>query len=193
MASLRQTKFFSLPYHLSFVIDVAAKRIFICSSLKILFMQTKNQLRLATALFTLGMFTLTLFSSSFRPGADHYEIYLNKKLVLQQYVTQSAAIKSVALDQRNQNDQIDVFYSHCGQLGAKRTITIKDGKAVLKQWSFSDGADNKFMSVGAKDILAFQNKNSDRKLSLYYSSKELPEGRLLASVILNTDVIKAQP
>lgn len=154
-------------------------------------MQTRNQIRLAVGLLAMAVVSVTLFS--FRPGGDHFEIYLNKKLVFQQYVSQQASLKTLALDESNINEWVEVFYSHCGKIGSKRTITIKDGKNTVKQWRFSDVGSHKFMSIGAKDILAFQNKNADRKLSLYYSSEQLPEGRALASIILNTDNNKAIP
>ena len=140
----------------------------------------------------LSMMLLSLVLISFRPGGDHYEVYLNKKLMFTQFVTQAGAIKSLVLDERNFDDKVDVFYSHCGKLGTKRKIMIKDGKNVLKQWRFSDES-GKFMSMGAKEILAFQNKNSDRKLNLYYSSEEIPDGKLLTSIILDTDAIRAAP
>ena len=82
--------------------------------------------------------------------------------MFQQFVSQTASLKSLTLDQRNVNDQVDIFYSHCGKIGNKRTISIKDGKKVLKQWRFSDVSGNKFMPVDAKDILAFQNKNAEK-------------------------------
>jgi hypothetical protein len=131
--------------------------------------------------------SVALLSFGFRPGGDHFEIYLNKKLVLQQMVSNSSNIKNLVLDQRNANDQVDVFYSHCGKVGTKRAIIIKDGKTVLKEWRFSDIGSKKFMSVGAKDLLVFKDKNDDRKLNLVYSSEEIPEGRLLASIVLDND------
>jgi hypothetical protein len=155
-------------------------------------MQHRKQMRLMTLLSAFALLSVTLFSFSLRPGGDHFEVYLNKKLVFTQIVSQPGTLKSLTLDQRNANDQVDVFYSHCGKLGNKRVIAIKDGKNILKQWQFSD-ATGKFMSFGAKDILAFQDKTGDRKLNLYYSSSEMPEGRLLASIVLNTDVNKAIP
>jgi hypothetical protein len=155
-------------------------------------MQNRKQKRTVVALLAATLLSVTFFSFSSIPGGDHFEVYLNKKLVLTQIVSQPGSLKSLALDQRNANDQVDVFYSHCGKLGNKRVITIKDGNNVLKQWRFSD-ATGKFMSVGAKDILAFRNKEGDRKVNLYYSSAEMPEGRLLASIVLNTDVNKAIP
>ena len=153
-------------------------------------MQSRNQRRMMVAFISMMLLSLTFLS--FRPGGDHYEVYLNKKLVFTQIVSQPGSIKTLALDQRNVNDQVDVYYSHCGKLGTNRTIAIKDGKNVLKQWRFSDAA-GKFMSVGAKEILAFQAKNTDRKLNLYYSSEQMPDGKLLASIVLDTEVNKAAP
>jgi hypothetical protein len=153
-------------------------------------MQSRNQRQMMVAFISMIVSSLTFLS--FLPGGDHYEVYLNKKLVFTQIVSQPASIKSLALDQRNINDQVDVYYSHCGKLGTNRTIAIKDGKNVLKQWRFSDAA-GKFMSLGAREILAFETKNTDRKLNLYYCSEQMPDGKLLASIVLDTDVNKAAP
>lgn len=154
-------------------------------------MQIRKQQRFIAAIFTMTILSVLLLS--FIPGGDHYEVYLNKKLIFQHFVTQPGSLKSFTLDERNIDDKVDVFYSHCGKLGNKRSISISDGKTVLKKWRFADDANNKFMSVGAKEILAFQNKNTDRKLNLYYSSEEIPGGKLLASIILDSDVNKAVP
>lgn len=153
-------------------------------------MQNRNQRRMVVAFISMMLLSVTFLS--FRPGGDHYEVYLNKKLVFTQVVSQPGTLKSLVLDERNVNDKVEVFYSHCGKLGTKRVITIRDGNNVLKQWRFSNEA-GKFMSVGAKDILAFQNKKNDRKIDLYYSSEQLPDGRLLASIVLDTDANKATP
>ena len=153
-------------------------------------MQNRNQRRMMVAFISMMLLSVTFLS--FRPGGDHYEVYLNKKLVFTQIVSQPGSLKSLVLDQRNANDKVDVFYSHCGKLGTRRAIAIKEGKHVLKQWRFSDEA-GKFMSVGAKEILAFQNKNGDRKIDLYYSSEQIPDGKLLASIVLDTDANKAIP
>lgn len=147
----------------------------------------------------LGTMLVTLATYSFMPapGGDHFEIYLNKKLLFQQIVSQPSGVKSLTLDESNLNDKVEVFYSHCGRVGTTRTIAIKDGNNILKQWRFADVAaalhEKKFMSVNAKDILAFKSKSPDRKLSLYYSSEEIPEGRLLASVLLDTDSRRVEP
>lgn len=156
-------------------------------------MQSRKQKPGLILLFAMTLLSASLFSFSFSPGGDHFEVYLNKKLVFQQIVSQPGTLKTLALDQRNINDEVNVFYSHCGKIGNKRSISIKDGKNVLKQWRFSDVGENKFMALSAQDILAFQNKNLNRKLNLYYSSEEIPDGKLLASIILDTDVNKSIP
>ncbi len=155
-------------------------------------MHNRKQNRTVIALLAVMFLSIAFFSFSSRPGGDHFEVYLNKKLVFTQIVNQPATPKSITLDHRNADDQVNVFYSHCGKIGSKRTIAIKEGKNVLKQWRFSDAA-GKFMSVEAEDILAFQNKNGDKKIDLYYSSAEIPEGRLLASIVLDNKVNKAIP
>ena len=127
----------------------------------------------------------SLFSFSSGMGGDSYEIYLNKKLLLQQFVSQSSGVKTLQLNQKDYNGQIDIYYSHCGQTGKARNITIKDGQnQVLKEWHFSDG-DNTAMSCKVKDILNLQEKNN--KLNLFYSSQLLPKGRLLASIVIVND------
>ena len=155
-------------------------------NLKIPVMQS-TQKRFLAGLVAAALLSATLFSFLPKPGGDHFEVYLNKKLVFTQVVHQPGTLKSLVLDQRNLNDQVDVFYSHCGKLGTKRTIAIKEGNHLLKQWRFADGT-GKFMSLGAKELLSFKTKNSSKKLELYYSSAEIPEGRTLASVVLNTEV-----
>jgi hypothetical protein len=152
-------------------------------------MQNKVQGYLVAGLSAMILLSFTIFSFSV-PGGDHFEIYLNKKLILQDFVSQNASVKTVALDQQNVNDEVNIYYSHCGKLGSKRTIVIKDGKNVLKQWRFSDVGSKKFMSFGAKELLSFQSKNGDKKLNLVYSSEQLPEGRLLATIFLDTETVQ---
>ena len=136
-------------------------------------------------------FCATLFSfSTF--GVDHFEIYLNKKLVLKHFFIQKAGLETLKLQQSDGDAQLDIFYNHCGRLGNERTIMIKDEKNnVLKQWRFTDG-NNKFMSCKVKDILKLQ-KNSKHTLQLFYSSKEIPEGKLLAAISAEAGSNKTTP
>ena len=132
----------------------------------------------------------TLFSSfSVKMGGDSFEIFINKKLVVQQFVSQTSSVKSFQLDASNASSQIDIYYSHCGQTGKSRNITIKDGENhLLKEWKFPDAAaSNTSMSCKVKELLNLGKTNGVSKLNLYYSSKELPKGRLLAAVLLNSD------
>jgi hypothetical protein len=128
------------------------------------------------------------FSFSGKSGGDVFEIYLNDKLISQQFVTRHEAVKTLQLDQSVSDGQVIIHYSHCGQTGKDRYIIIKDAQnRIVKKWHFADATgDEKNMSCSVKEILDLQ-KNNGRQLSLYYVSKELPDGRLLASIVLNTD------
>jgi|SRR5882724_7668678 len=126
------------------------------------------------------------FSFSGKFGSDVFEIYLNNKLVSQQFVAKHEAVKTLQLDQSVATGQVVVNYSHCGQVGTDRYILIKDEKnKVVKKWHFADAVgDKKNMSCNVKEILDLQ-KDNGNKFSLYYASKELPDGRLLATIVVN--------
>jgi len=156
-------------------------------------MQHKFKKSLTVALLVMVVVSISLFSFFSLPGGDHFEVYLNKKLVLQQYVSQATAVKTFSLDERHLKDQVDIYYSHCGKIGNKRTIVIRDGKTILKQWRYAENAGNKFMLVAAKDILSLQKKGNDHKLNMYYSSEEIPGGKLLVVIDINSEHQKALP
>lgn len=145
-------------------------------------MKQNNSRSLVTSSLLIAL-CATIFSfSTAKNGGDSFEIYLNGKLVLQQALYNNKEVKSLQLTQSSENDKVDIYYSHCGQTGKNRTITIKDGQnRLLKEWHFADATGKNAMSFKLKDILSLQNKN-DNRLNLYYSSKELPDGRLLASI-----------
>lgn len=126
---------------------------------------------------------LALFSFSFRWGGEGFEIYLNNKLVMQQFGSQMASVRSLQLDQRFANEELTVKYYHCGQAGKNRHITIKDAQnRILKDWNFADG--NKAgMNCPINEILALQKRESSNSMGLYYSSTELPKGRLLFTIL----------
>jgi len=133
-------------------------------------------------LATLAMGVM-LASFSTGSGGEGFEIYLNNKVVLQQFGSNMNTVKTLKLDQAAANDEISVKYYHCGKVGKNRTITIKDEQdKVLKQWKFSDVPDaTNGMTCKVKDILGLKSgKNS--LLKLYYSSSELPKERQLASL-----------
>ena len=144
----------------------------------------RNIRPLLAGLFFVASCTM-LSSFSKKMGGDKFEIYVNGKLLLEQFVTSGRTVQSLELKRNSSNEKIEVYYSHCGKTGTGRTITVRNAQnQVLKQWTFADASTRSPMSLQAKDILALQ-KNKDAKLNLYYSSKELPEGRLLAVITSN--------
>lgn len=127
---------------------------------------------------------LVAFAYTSFAGGEHYEIYLNKKLVTKQFVANAAAVLDLQLDKSNYNDEITVYYSHCGTVGKGRSIMLKDDKGnLVKEWKFSDDKGSGAMTISAKEILDLKKTNG--KLNLYYTAKELPKGRMLASVNFN--------
>lgn len=149
-------------------------------------MKKKFKKNYASALL-LTVFSLSLFSFIKPSGGDSFEIYLNNSLIVQQYVVQMKSVKKVSLNQSDYNGEIEIVYSHCGQTGKERKVMIKDAQnRILKQWSFADvsGAGNKTMNCKAKEIMELQKNNNGGSLSLYYSSKELPGGKLLADIVV---------
>ena len=119
-------------------------------------------------------------------GGDHYQVYLNKKLIFQEYVSLSSSVKSFQLERNNYSGEIDVVYSHCGEAGKNRIIKITDTENnLLKQWTFGNGKDHKSaMNFQVKEMLLAQKNNPVNKPNLYYSSDQLPKGKLLTSIVL---------
>ncbi len=156
-------------------------------------MKTNNKENYAVALL-LAVFGSILFSFTKPMGGDSFEIYLNNKLVVQQVVVKMKEVKTISLDQSNYNGEIGIVYSHCGLSGKDRKIIIRDAQSkVLKQWSFANvsGAGNNTMNCKTRDIIDLQRNNNDSSLSLYYSSNELPAGKLLAQInVLKNSQVK---
>lgn len=135
------------------------------------------------AVLSLALLCTILFSFSGRKGGDIVEIYVNGKQVVQQFVHIDKSVKTLNLPLLGNNDKIEVFYSHCGHSGTNREITVRNEKnEIIRKLSFADSKDNRsFMRFQAKDLPGGKNA----KLGLYYAAKELPEGRLLATIIWN--------
>ena len=137
--------------------------------------------------------SLFLVSFSATKGGEGFEIYLNSKLVLQQFGNQMNTVKSIRLDKSQVNGQLSVKYFHCGKIGKNRSIVIKDANnKTLKEWKYADASTSGLtiaepsMICKVSDILGLQ-KNNPGNLNLYYSSSELPKGRLLAAIVLETN------
>src|SRR5215213_4945686 len=91
-----------------------------------------------------AVFPILLCGTAFtaKAGLDSYEIYLNNKLILKQYVNQPLKLESLGLDQSNINDRLVIYYSQCNaqdKIGKGRSISVKDAKGnTLKKWDFAD-------------------------------------------------------
>lgn len=140
--------------------------------------------------------SLLSFSSKFPQGSESggegFEISLNDKVLLQKYGNDMDNVKSLQLNQSSLNDKLTIRYHHCGRIGKNRIVTIKDGQnKMLKEWRFTDvSTPVAAMHFNVKDILSLK-KSNNSVLNLYYSSTELPNGRLLTSIISgNTSVVQ---
>jgi len=148
-------------------------------------------LTLSAVLFSFSLKTaeaLSSYKSNF--GGEGFEVYLNDKLILQQFGKNMDEVKSVQLDQSASNGQLAIRYYHCGRPGKSRVVTIKDEQnVVLKEWRFGDAKDaSAKVSCNVKDIFALPKFKAGKKVNLYYAATELPNGRLLATL---TTVSKA--
>lgn len=149
--------------------------------------KTKALKRLAGLVLCVVLFS---FSTHYA-GGEGFQIYLNNKLVLEQYGDNLNTVKTLNLEKASDEDVLSVRYHHCGRVGKNRTITIKDAQdKVLKEWKFDDVPSvASRVSCKVKDILGLR-KGKDNTLKLYYSSSELPKGRLLASISGQKNVAK---
>jgi hypothetical protein len=126
---------------------------------------------------------LLLFSFRSGGGVDGFKIYLNDKLILEQYVTNKLTIKDLQLTNANINDHLVIFYTHCGGvIGKGRSIAIKNDQGkILKEWKFEDvGYNDKGMSIPVRELLQLEKSNAGSHLNICYSAAQLPSGRNLA-------------
>jgi hypothetical protein len=146
--------------------------------------------KLLALCFALGLCT-TLLSFSSKRGGDIIEIYFNGKQVLQQFVHLNKGPQTLQLRSLAPNDRIDVLYSHCGQTGTNRVLAIRNEKnELIKELKFANNNSKRFlMSFSGKDI---PKNKAGQKMKLYYSSKELPEGKMLAVVTWSENKVLAK-
>jgi hypothetical protein len=130
---------------------------------------------------------------SFSPyGGEGFEISLNGRVVIQRFGNDVNNTGSLQLNPASPNDKLTIKYYHCGRIGKHRTVTIKDGKdKIVKTLSFADSNEPVAgMSFYVKDILDL--KKPGIVLKLYYSSTELPKGRMLTSVSVGSNALAKQ-
>ena len=151
---------------------------------------------LSGVLFSFSLKTAEkICSNKSNSGGEGFEVYLNNKLVLQQYGDKMNTVKTLELDQSASNGQLAIRYYHCGKPGKSRVVTIKDEQnVVLKEWRFGDAKDaSARVSCNVKDIFALPKFKAGKKVNLYYTATELPNGRLLATLTTVNKNNAAQP
>ena len=131
---------------------------------------------------------------SFAPtGAHSVQVYLDSKLVIDQYIHTNMDAPKLILDPSEKNSQLIVKYNECGRTVTGRMISLKDeNNKVLKDWHY-EGAATGFkepMACLVKDIMALNPKESST-LKLYYSSKEFPQGQQIAYVVIGNKTTTA--
>ena len=145
-------------------------------------LQQDGSERLAIRSLLLVVVCAALFSFSERTGGDTFAIYLNNKLLLKERVLPEAPVKSLLLNAGDADGTMKVQYSHCGQIGVERSLSVQDNhNKVLKTWDFSDSA-SPVMEFAVTELLTVGKNSPDQRLQLVYSSKELREGKLLAHI-----------
>ena len=118
-----------------------------------------------------------------------WAVVLRNKIVIQQYGSDMNNVKSLQLNQSRSDDQLTIKYHHCGKVGKNRVVIIKDGQNnILKKFNYADVTTPvAAMTIPVQDILNLK-KSAGSTLKLFYSSSELPSGRILASIILEQRV-----
>jgi hypothetical protein len=131
-----------------------------------------------------------LLSFSPKPGGEGFEISLNNKVLIQRFGNEMNNVSSLQLNPAASNDQLIVKYHHCGRVGKNRVISIRDGQNnLLKEFRYADASTPVgAMSLPVKDILNLKKGNANT-VKLYYASTELPNGRLLTSIILKSNAV----
>jgi hypothetical protein len=149
-------------------------------SLKTFVMSYSHFKAIATVMTILGI-SLSTFTA-LAGGVDRYEIYLNNKLLLKQSVNQPLSLQSLQLNKSNAKDELVIHYYHCGQTGRGRKIAIKDEKGnIVKEWKF-ENTSGSGMTIAVKDLLQLEKKHANNHLSMFYTSEQLVQGRMLTGV-----------
>lgn len=144
----------------------------------------KQLLTACTVLFTVCM---TLMSFSVRAGLDSYEIYINNKMILKQYVNQPLQFDQLQLQNASPQDQLIIHYRHCHEpaVGTNRIITIRNEKGdVVKQWKFKDGTKGMTISIG--ELQQLEKSYAKNDLHIFYTADQMPRPYMLVALHLGS-------
>lgn len=147
-----------------------------------------------TKTFMLLVISATLSSFSSMPGGEGFEVFVNGKVVLQRFGKDLNKPHTLRFASGTENDEITIKYHHCGQAGKNRVLAVKDEQdKTLKEIRFEDtGNGQSGMNCKVKDIISLK-KGKNTVLKLYYSSSELPGGRLLVSIVSGSAATAVTP
>jgi hypothetical protein len=142
---------------------------------------------------TASVVALCAVLSSFAlPGTHSFQLYVDSKMIVDQYVTRDVTIPTVRLNPDERSNQIILKYSECGRTVSGRTLTIKDEQdKILKEWRF-DGTTSGFkdpMTLNVKDVIALRPGKGAMKL--FYLSNDFKQGQQVASLIVGKDITAA--
>jgi len=128
------------------------------------------------AVFTITILLLQAFTA--KPGTDVFEIYLNNKLLLQQAANKAFTLQSLQLSKSNINDELVIYYNHCGESGKHRSIAIRDDKGnTIKEWKFADANEvRSAMKIPVKELLQLDKNVVHTSFTIFYSAQQLPNG-----------------
>lgn len=134
-------------------------------------------------LLLVALLALTSVLFSFKPfGGEGYVVLVNNKVVLERYGKDMKTLQTLSLDNYPADAQVTIRYYNCGNLDKARTITFKNDKnQVIKTLRFGDATQvNTGMTCTVQELRSVQKNNA--VVHMYYSSKEIPEGKLLLAI-----------
>ncbi|HMJ67920.1 MAG TPA: hypothetical protein VK508_03455 [Cyclobacteriaceae bacterium] len=145
-------------------------------------MKTNMQFKGLTVLAALCMI---LSSFALKPGAHSCQVYLDDKLLVDQYMVNRTIARKIIIDPAENHKQFTLKYNECGRTVTGRVIIIKDeNDKVLKEFKF-DGSTKGYedpMTCSVKDLVAL--KQTSGNLKVYYASNDFPEGQHVASLVI---------
>jgi hypothetical protein len=142
----------------------------------------KNQpvIRSLSALLLIIIVAL-LSSFLIRPGGDHFQVYLNNKLVIEEHIY--GRTKNVPLKLTESTGELKVDYSHCGVTGTARTLSLKDeNNKVLQEWKFID-VNPKMKDPMMVSVAQLYEFRSISGATLVYRARELNTDVVIAPVV----------
>ena len=93
-------------------------------------------------------------------GGEGFQIYVDNKLVLQQFNQEMKELKNIQLTAAHSKSELKVKYYHCGMAGNSRILELKNSdQKTVKRWQFDNGGGKDFtVTVPVKEILDSQEK-----------------------------------